>query len=68
MPVMVYKAVNEHLNVISALLEALFPALPEDAKAARIAGREAEATYLETPGNSDTAVAHFVRARPPIML
>jgi len=58
-PVMVFASV--HSEVISELLNTLFPALPEEAKAARNAGQNAVATFFETPGGKDPRVAQLVR-------
>ena len=58
-PMMVVASV--HSEVISALLNTLFPALPEEAKAARNAGQNAVATFFETPGGKDPEVAQLVR-------
>ena len=57
---MVYAAVNGHLQVVSALLDTLFPALPQEADAARAAGQHAEAAFLDTPGGRDPRVAQLV--------
>lgn len=56
---MVY-VVSGHLQVVSAMLDTLFPALPQEAKTARAAGQHAEATFLDTPGSQDPRVAQLV--------
>ena len=57
---MVYAAVNEHLPVVTALLDTLFPALPDEAEAARAAGRDAEAIFLDSPGGKEPRIAQLV--------
>ncbi len=57
---MVYAVVNGHLQVVSALLDTFFPALPQEAEAARVAGKDAEAAFLDTPGSRDPRVAQLV--------
>ncbi|CAL5227030.1 g9925 [Coccomyxa viridis] len=57
---MVYAAVNGHLQVVSALLDTFFPALPQEAEAARGEGKHAEATFLATPGSRDPRIAQLV--------
>ena len=58
---MVYNTANRHVAAVSALLDALFPALDQEATAAREAGNEAQAIFLETSGAKDPAVALLVR-------
>ena len=60
---MVYAAVNGHLQVVSALLDTFFPALPQEAEAARAEGKHAEATFLATPGSRDSRIAQLVGSR-----
>ena len=57
---MVFAVVNGHLQVVSALLDTFFPALAQEAEAARVAGKHAEAAFLDTPGSKDPRVAQLV--------
>ena len=56
-----FNTANRHVAAVSALLDALFPALDQEATAAREAGNEAQAIFLETSGAKDPAVALLVR-------
>ena len=58
---MVSNTAKRHIASISALLDALFPALDQEARTAREAGKEAQAIFLETSGARDPIVALLVR-------
>ena len=65
---MVYSSVKRHVAAVSALLDTLFPALDQEATAAREAGKEAQAIFLETSGATDPVVAYLVRQSGPDIL
>ena len=65
---MVSNTAKRHIASISALLDALFPALDQEATAARKAGKEAQAIFYETSGANDPIVALLVRQRWTIWL
>ncbi len=61
---MVYAAVSGHLQVVSALLDTLFPALPQEAERSQ-GSRTACGSRISgaTPGGRDPRVAQLVGSR-----